>query len=198
MSDFYLLKFETEKLFIKCFLNRNGAGDGGANHGVVTHAYKAHHFNVCGNGGGAGKLGVGVHSAHGVGHAVGGGAGCHVVRVECTAGAAAGGNGEIVPAVFNTPFLVGACNGMLEPGGVGGVTGYGNAYVFKLHNFHAFGNIVGAIALYGSTGTVGEGGFGYHLNGLGDVVKFGFNVGKAVYTGNYVSGVFAKTVEYNS
>ena len=65
-------------------LHSNGHGDGSANHGVVAHADQAHHLNVRGHGGGAGELGVGVHTAQGVGHAVGGRAGSHVVGMQGT------------------------------------------------------------------------------------------------------------------
>ena len=64
----------------------DGAGYGAAYHRVVANAEEAHHLDVCGNAAGAGELGVGVHAAHGVGHAVGGGAGGHVVGMEGTTG----------------------------------------------------------------------------------------------------------------
>ena len=54
-----------------------------------------------GHGGGAGELRVGMHAAHGVGHAVGGGAGGHVVRMQGAARAAAGGHGEVLLAGFS-------------------------------------------------------------------------------------------------
>ena len=63
-------------------LNSNGHGDGRADHGVVAHADQAHHLNVRGHGGGTGELCVRVHTAQGVGHAVGGGAGSHVVGMQ--------------------------------------------------------------------------------------------------------------------
>ena len=72
-----------------------------------------------GHGGGAGELRVGVHTAHGVGHAVAGGAGGHVVRMQGAAGAAAGGHGEVLLPLLDAFLLIGAGHGMLEPGGVG-------------------------------------------------------------------------------
>ena len=101
------------------------------------------------NGRRTGKLSVGVHTAHGICHTVGGGACRHVIRVEGTACTAAGGNGEIVHAVFNAPFLIGACNRMLEAGRVGGVAGNGNPYLFKLHYSNALGNVIRTVALNG-------------------------------------------------
>ena len=77
-------------LLIQALVHRHGAGHGRAHHGVVAHAHETHHLNVGGHGGGTGELGVAVHTAHGVGQAVGSGAGRHVVRVQGAAGAAAG------------------------------------------------------------------------------------------------------------
>ena len=68
--------------------------------------------------------------------------------MESTAGAAAGSNREVMNTVFNAPFLIGACNGMLEAGRVGGVAGDSNADLFKLHDCNALGNIVCAITSY--------------------------------------------------
>ena len=72
------------------------------------------------DGGGTGELGVGVHTAHGVGHTVGSGACGHVVRVQGAARAAAGGHGEVLLALLDALLFIGACHRMLEPGGVGG------------------------------------------------------------------------------
>ena len=74
-----------------------------------------------GNGGGACELRVGMHPAHGVGHAVGRGARRHIVGMERPARAAAACHGEVLLAVLDSPFLVGAGNGMLEAGGIGGI-----------------------------------------------------------------------------
>ena len=66
---------------------------------------------------GPGELGVAVHTAHGVGHAIGGRAGGHVVRVQGTARTTAGGHGEILLTLLDALLLVGAGNGMLETKG---------------------------------------------------------------------------------
>ena len=71
--------------------NSNGHSHSRTDHGVVAHAQEAHHLHVSGDGGRTGKLSVGVHTAHGVGHAVGSGTGGHVVGVQGAARAAAGG-----------------------------------------------------------------------------------------------------------
>ena len=98
-----------------CDCNRNRSAD----HGVVAHAEEAHHLDVRRDGGGACELCIGVHTAHGVGHAVGSGACGHVVRVQGTARAAAGSDGEVLLAVLDSPLLVGTGDQMLEGGKAG-------------------------------------------------------------------------------
>ena len=70
--------------------------------------------------------------------------------MQGAAGAAAGSDGEVLFAVFQSPFLIGAGYQMLEPGGVGGVAGDGNVYALMLADGYAFQHIVGAVALYGA------------------------------------------------
>ena len=62
------------------------------------------------HGGRASELSVAVHTAHGVGHAVGSGACSHVIGVQGTAGTTAGSDGEVLLAVLVAPLLVGAGN----------------------------------------------------------------------------------------
>ena len=95
----------------------NGYGDGCTDHWIVAHADEAHHLDVRWDARGAGKLRIGVHAAHGVGHTIGGGAGGHVVGMQRAARAAAGGHGEVLLALLDALFLVGAGNGMLETKG---------------------------------------------------------------------------------
>ena len=106
-SGFGTLEGQTLRfpLLLEAFRDGDGHGDGGADHRVVAHAEESHHFHVRGHGGGAGELCVGMHEAHGIGHAVGGRAGGHVVRVQGTARAAAGGDGEILLACSMHSFL---------------------------------------------------------------------------------------------
>ena len=111
------------RLGLEGLLDGDSAGDGGTDHGVVTHADETHHVDVRRHGGRTGELGVGVHAAHGVGHAVRGRAGAHVVRVQSTASAATRSDGEVLLASLEALLLVGASDGVLEARGVGGVTG---------------------------------------------------------------------------
>ena len=67
-------------------LDGNSNCHGHANHGVVTCADQAHHLYVCGHGGGACELRVAVHTAEGIGHAVGGRACSHVIGMQGTSG----------------------------------------------------------------------------------------------------------------
>ena len=102
------------RLLAEALFDGNGDGDGRADHRVVAHADEAHHLDVRRNGAGARELRVGVHTTHGVGHAVAGRTRGHVVGVERTAGAAAGSDGEVLLAVLDAPLLVGASDRMLE------------------------------------------------------------------------------------
>jgi hypothetical protein len=77
---FYSVKWK----LLDCFGSRHSHGDGSTHHGVVAPAKEVHHLLMCGDGG-AGKLHIGAHPAHGVGHAVGSGASAHIVRVQRTA-----------------------------------------------------------------------------------------------------------------
>ena len=139
-----------------------------------------------------------MHSAHGVRQTVGRRTCSHVVRVERSARTAAGCNGEVLDAVFDTPLLVGARNGVLEACRVGGVAGDGNAHVFELHDGNAFRNVIRAVAANIRTGTVGECLFGNYLDGFGIRIEFGFDIGETVDSGNDISCVLAETVEYNA
>ena len=62
----------------------NSAGDGHTDHRVVAGADQTHHLDVSGHGGGASELGITVHTTHGVGQAVGGGACSDVVGMQGT------------------------------------------------------------------------------------------------------------------
>ena len=86
-SGFGTLEGQTLRfsLLLQALRNSDGHGDGGADHRVVAHAQGAHYLHVRVHGGGTGKLGVGMHAAHGICHTVGGGTGSHVVRVQGTA-----------------------------------------------------------------------------------------------------------------
>ena len=97
------------------FFDCDGDSDCRADHGVIAHAEEAHHLDVRGNGGGTCELRIRVHTAHGVGHAVGSRACRHVVGVEGTAGAAAGCDGEVLLTLLDAFLLVGAGNFVTFP-----------------------------------------------------------------------------------
>ena len=121
-----------------------------------------------------------------------------MIGVKRTACTAARSNREIVYTVFNAPFLVCACNRVLEARGVGGVTGNGNAYLFKLHYSNALRNVICAVAFNSRARTTRDRLFVNNLNLYRIGVKFGFNLGKAVNTRDYVSRVFTETVKNNA
>src|SRR5699024_2416586 len=164
-------------------------------HRVVAHADQAHHLNMRRYRRGTGKLRVGVHSAHGVGHAVGSRAGSHVVRVQGAAGAAAGSNREVLHAVLDAPFLVGASYWMLEAGRVGRVAGDGNVNLLQLHNGNAFLNVVAAVAFYLGFVAVRESNLADDMQLTAEVVVLGLHIGEAVDSGNDVRCILAQTVE---
>ena len=107
-SDFFVQ-------LLACLFDSNCNSNSHTNHGVVTCADETHHFYVGRNGGGACELCIGVHTTHGVGHTVRGRTCAHVIGMQSTSGTAAGSNREVLHAVFNTPLLVGACNGVRVP-----------------------------------------------------------------------------------
>ena len=148
-----------------------------------------------GHGTGAGKLGVRMHTAHGVGHAVGGRAGSHVVRVQGTARTAAGGHGEILLALLDALLLIGAGHGMLEAGGVGGVAGDGHVHALMVHDGHALADIVGAVAADVGALALGVADLADDLELAGVVVELGLDIGEAVDTGDDLGSVLAEAVQ---
>ena len=136
-----------------------------------------------------------MHSAHRVGHAVRCGTCRHVVRVKSSARATAGCDGEVFLAVVDAPFLVSACNGVLETSRVCGVTGDGDVNVFKTHDCHAFGDVVAAVHFDSGSFAVGVGSFFDDGHFALVVVHFGLDISEAVDTGDDECGVFAETVE---
>ena len=117
--------------------------------------------------------------------------------MQGAAGAAAGSDGEVLFAVFQSPFLIGAGYQMLEPGGVGGVAGDGNVYALMLADGYAFQHIVGAVALYGGSLSVGEGPLLDDFQLAGVEIKVGLYIGEAVDSGDDISGVLAQAVQDN-
>ena len=142
-----------------------------------------------------------MHTTHGVGHAVRGGAGGHVVGMQGTAGAAAGSDGEILLTSLDALLLVGTCDGMLEAGGVGGVAGDGNIHALMPHDGHAFAHIIRAVAAnlrtlaVGIRGLIDDGQRVIFLDVGREVVILGLHIGKAVDAADDHGSVLAKTVE---
>ena len=151
-----------------------------------------------GYGAAACELGVGMHSAHRVCKAVACRACSHVVGMQSSSGTASGSNGEVLLAVFDAPFLVCSCNGMLESGGVGGVAGYGNINLLKSHDCNALVDIVGAVAANLALLTVGESFLIDDVELIGVFVVLGLNVSEAVNTRYDVCRILAETVEDNA
>ena len=175
--------------------NSNGHSHSRTDHGVVAHAQEAHHLHVSGDGGRTGKLSVGVHTAHGVGHAVRGRAGAHVVRVQGTASAATRSDREVLLASLEALLLVGASDGVLEARGVGGVTGDRDVDVLVPHDGNALADVVGAVAVDGGAGTIGVGDGLDDLELAGGEVIVGLDVGEAVDTADDLGSVLAQAVQ---
>ena len=182
-------------LLLQAFGHSDSYRDGRADHRVVAHAEEAHHLHVRGHGGGTGELGVGVHTAHGVGHAVGGGAGGHVVRVQGAARAAAGGDGEVLLALLDALFLVSAGDRVLEAGRVGGVAGDGHVHALVVHDGHALADVVRTVAADGGALALGVGDLAHDGQLAGVIIKLGLDIGEAVDAADDLGGVLAETVE---
>ena len=112
--------------------------------------------------------------------------------------AAARSNGEVFLAVFGRPFLVSACNDMLESCRVGRVSRDGNVNSFKFHDRNAFVRVVRAVAAYLCSFTVGVSLLFYDLDFIGIIVVLGLNVSEAVDSRDDISRVFAETVKDDS
>ena len=109
--------------------------------------------------------------------------------------AAAAGDGEILFAVLNRPFLVSARDGVLETGGVGGVAGDGDIDILKAHDGNAFGDVVRTVDADCRTLALGVGGLFDDLDLTGVVVHLGLHIGEAVDAADDERGVLAKPVE---
>ena len=143
------------------------------------------------------ELGVGVHSAHSVRHTVRCGTCRHIVGMERSARATAACHGEILLAVLDSPFLVGARNGMLETGGVGGVARDGDVNVFEAHYRNALGDIVRAVNAHRRALAFGVGGFLDDFDFARVIVHLGLHIGEAVDAADDEGRVLAEPVEYD-
>ena len=179
-------------------LNSDSNANGHTDHRVVACAQEAHHFHVGGDGGRTCELSIAMHTAHGIGQTVGSGTCSHVIGVQSTAGAAAGSNGEVLLALLDALLLVGTCNGVLESGRVGGVTGDGNVNTFVTEDRNAFENVVCAVALDLCLVAVRVCLFINDSQFVGVEVIIGADIGEAVDSGNDECSVLAKTAEDNA
>ena len=148
-----------------------------------------------GDGGRTGELRIAVHTAHGIGHAVGSRTSSHVIGMQSTARAAAGSDGEVLLTLLDALLLVGACNGVLEAGGVGGVTGDGNVNTFLVHDSDTLTDIVTAVAADSGPLAVGVLPLLDDLQLAGVVVKLSLHVSEAVDAGDDLSSVLAQAVQ---
>ena len=112
-----------------------------------------------------------------------------------TTRATAGSNGEILLTHLDAFLFVGACNRVLETGGVGGVTGDGDVNAFLVHDGNALTDIVSAVAADVRTFTLGVTNLTDDLEFAGVVVKLGLNIGEAVDTGDNLGSILAETVQ---
>ena len=135
-----------------------------------------------------------MHTSHGVRHAVRSRACSHVVWVKRTPRAAAGRDGEIFLALLVAFFLICTCNRMLETRWVRGVSCDGDAYVFHVHDCHAFLHVVCAVAFYRRAKPVGVCFFINHVDFVFLVVEFRLYEGEAVDAGDDLRRVFSKAV----
>ena len=118
--------------------------------------------------------------------------------MEGSAGAAAGGDGEVFSAVFHAPFLIGSRYKVLEAGGVRGVAGDGNIHALTLHYRNALANVVCAIAANGAALAVGKFHLAHYVQLVVFKIEIRFHIGKAVHPGNDIGGVLAQTVQNNA
>ena len=145
--------------------------------------------------GGTCELGIAMHTAHGVGHAVRSRACCHVVRMEGTASAAAGSNGEVLLAILDAVLLVAASHRMLEAGGVGGVAGDGDVNVLQLHDGNAFLYGLSAVAANLGTEAIAVSHFLHDVNLVSLEVILGLHEGEAVDAADDLGSILAQAVQ---
>ena len=135
-----------------------------------------------------------MHSSHRIRHTIGSRACRHVIRMQRTACSTAGSNGEIFLALLDTFLLISTCNGMLESGRVGGVTGNRYIHAFLMHDRNTFGYIIRAVAVNLRTKACAVG-FAenlFHFSCI--IIHLGLDISKSIDSGNNLSGVFSKSV----
>ena len=136
-----------------------------------------------------------MHAAQRVGHAVRSRTCCHVVGVKGAACTATAGYAEVSLASTDALLLVSTCNGMLEAGGVRGVTCDADINIFLPKDSHAFANVVCTVAVDGSTRTVAVRNALHFLQFASEVVELCLHVCEAVDAADDHGCVLAQAVE---
>ena len=144
------------------------------------------------------ELRIRVHTAQSIGETIRSGTCSHVIGMQSTSGTAAGCNGEVLLACFQSLLLVSTGYGMLESGRIGRVTGDGYVYVLLPHDSYTFGNAVSAVAVNLSTKSLRVSNSLYLGNGIGVRIIRGLYKSKSVDTGNDLCSVLTKTVQDNT
>ena len=115
--------------------------------------------------------------------------------MQSTAGAAAGGHGEVLLALLDALLLISTGHGVLESGGVGGVAGDGHIHALVVHDGYALADVIAAVAADSGPLTIGIGHLPDGLQLAGVVVKLGLDIGEAVDTADDLGGVLAQAVQ---
>ena len=136
-----------------------------------------------------------MHAAHGIGHAVGSGTGGHVIRMQRTARAAAGSDGEVLLALLDALLLVGACDRVLEAGRVRGIAGDGDIDTLVMHDGNALADVVSTVAADIGALALGVADLVDDLQLAGVVVELRLHIGEAVDAGDDLSGILAEAVQ---
>ena len=143
------------------------------------------------NGGGSCELGIGVHASQCIRHTVGSRTCRHIIRMKRTACAAAGCNGEVLFAFFQTLFFIGACNRVLESCRVCGVTCNGNIYSLFPHDGNAFRHIIRSVTVNFCPQSFGVRFSPEFFNLACVIIHLCLNIGESVNTGDNLCGIFS-------
>ena len=180
---------------VECQIDIHGTCHRATHHGVIANAQESHHLYVGRYGAGSCKLSVGVHTSQRVCHAIAGRTGCHVVGMKSAASTASAGYREIWFACADALFLVCACHGMLEAGGVGRVTRDAHVHILFPQDGHAFAYIVGTITVPCRTRSLAVGNTLYFLQFAREIVTLSLYLRKTVEAADDHGCVFPQTVQ---
>ena len=118
--------------------------------------------------------------------------------MQGAARAAAGSDGEILLALLDALFLIGAGDRVLEAGRVGGVAGDGNIDTLVVHDGNALADVVSAVAADVGALALGVADLADDLQLAGVVVELGLHIGEAVDAGDDLRSVLAEAVQDNA